>query len=142
MKDDIIDSWDKHSSKYLDMAVRTDKRGLVEQFDGYGRNTGECGDTVDMYLVVRDGMIRHATFDTNGCINTNACANTVSYMVEGKKVGQAWEVTPEDIITYLETLPEENNHCAELAVGALYLALSNYQETKREPWRKLYLKGK
>ncbi len=140
MKDEIIDSWDNHSSRYLEMAFSADKRGILEQPDGYGRNTGECGDTVDMYLVVRDGIIRHATFDTNGCINTNACANTVSYMVEGKKVAQAWKVKPEDVIAYLETLPKANYHCAELAVGSLYLALSNYQKNKQEPWRKLYLK--
>ena len=142
MEDNKIDLWEDHSEKYLEMAVNTAKRGIVEQPDGYGKNTGECGDTVITYLVVRDGIIRHATFDTNGCINTNACANTVSFMVEGKEVGQAWKVKPEDVIAYLETLPKENYHCAELAVGSLYLALSNYQKTKREPWRKLYSKDK
>ncbi len=139
MEDKTIDFWNDHSERYLEMALSSEKRGILEQPDGYGKNTGECGDTVIMYLIVRDNIIRHATFDTNGCMNTNACANTVSYMVEGKKVGLAWKVKPEDVIAYLETLPKENHHCAELAVGALYLALSNYQKTKREPWRKLYL---
>ena len=141
MGENKFDFWQDHSERYLEMALSTEKRGICDQPDGYGKNTGECGDTVITYLVVRDGIIRHATFDTNGCINTNACANTVSFMVEGKKVEQAWKVKPEDIIAYLETLPKENYHCAELAVGSLYLALSNYQKTKREPWRKLYLKG-
>jgi nitrogen fixation NifU-like protein len=142
MEDKEFDFWKDHSSKYLEMALSTAKRGILEQPDGYGTNTGECGDTVEMYLVVRNGVIQHATFDTNGCVNTNACANTVSCMVEGKKVAQAWSVTPEKVIEYLETLPKENHHCAELSVGALYLALSNYQENKREPWKKLYSKGK
>ena len=43
-----------------------------------------------------------------------------------------------DVISSLETLPPQNTHCAELAVGALYLALANYQELKRHPWKKLY----
>ncbi len=139
MEDKKIDSWKEHSERYLNMAQSTEKRGIPAQPDAYGENTGECGDTVRMYLIIRDNIIHHATFDTNGCMNTNACANTVSNMVEGKKVGQAWKVKPEDVIAYLETLPKENYHCAELAVGALYLALSNYNENKREPWRKLYL---
>jgi nitrogen fixation NifU-like protein len=133
MGENKFDFWEDHSERYLEMALSTEKRGICDQPDGYGKNTGECGDTVITYLVVRDNIIRHATFDTNGCINTNACANTVSYMVEGKKVGQAWKVKPEDVIAYLETLPKENHHCAELAVGSLYLALSNYQKIKREP---------
>ena len=139
MEEKKFDFRQNHSSKYLEMALRTDKRGIIEQPDGYGKNTGVCGDTIEMYLVVLNGIIRHATFDTNGCLSTNACANTVSYIIEGKKVGQAWNVTPEDVINYLETLPKENYHCAELAVGSLYLALSNYRENIRNPWKKLYL---
>jgi hypothetical protein len=29
---------------------------------------------------------------------------------------------------FFETLPSEHAHCAELSVGALYRALSNFQE--------------
>ena len=50
------------------------------------------------------------SFDTDGCINTNACANTVSHLSEGKTIEDAWEITPEDVIEFLETLPEENYH--------------------------------
>ncbi|MBW1901033.1 MAG: iron-sulfur cluster assembly scaffold protein [Deltaproteobacteria bacterium] len=127
MEDKEFDFWRDHSPKYLEMALNTEKRGILEQPDGYGTNTGECGDTVEMYLVVRNGVIQHATFDTNGCINTNACANTVSRMVEGKKVSQAWAVTPEKVIEDLETLQKENHHCAELAVGALYFFIWHCQ---------------
>jgi nitrogen fixation NifU-like protein len=35
-------------------------------------------------------------------------------------------------------LPADHVHCAELSVGALYLALSNYQELNRASWKKLY----
>jgi nitrogen fixation NifU-like protein len=41
-------------------------------------------------------------------------------------------------IHYLETLPPQNTHCAELAVGGFYLALTNWQELQRHPWKKLY----
>ena len=71
-------------------------------------------------------------------MNTNACANTVGELAEGKNVAEAWEITPEHIVDSLETLPPQNTHCAELAVGALYLALTNYQELQRRPWKKLY----
>jgi len=40
------------------------------------------------------------------------------------------------VVAYLETLPLENTHCAELAVGAFYLALINWQERQRRPWKK------
>ncbi|MBT7698322.1 MAG: iron-sulfur cluster assembly scaffold protein, partial [Desulfobacterales bacterium] len=34
------------------------------------------------------------------------------------------------VIDFLGTLPPHEHHCAELAVGAFYLALSNYEEIK------------
>ena len=71
-------------------------------------------------------------------MNTNACANTVAELAEGRKVADAWEITAEDIVAYLETLPPENTHCAELAVGAFYLALTSWQDLQRQPWKKLF----
>jgi nitrogen fixation NifU-like protein len=120
------------------MALRTDKKGIIGKPDGYGKRTGQCGDTIEFFLTVRNDLIQSISFDADGCMNTLACANTVIQLAEGKPVEQAWEITPEDIIKYLETLPLEENHCAELAIGAFYLALTNYQELKRAPWKKLY----
>jgi nitrogen fixation NifU-like protein len=120
------------------MAFRNDRRERVEHPDSYGKRTGECGDTVEMFLSVQQGYIQSVSFETNGCMNTNACANTVAELVEGRKTEDAWEITPDDVIAYLETLPPENTHCAELAVGALYLALTNLQDLQRHPWKKLY----
>ena len=122
------------------MAFQQDKRERPENPDGHGKNTGECGDIIEMFLLVHKGRIHAVTFDTNGCINTNACCNTVAFLSEGKSVEKAWDITPEKIIDYLETLPPENYHCAELAAGALYLALTNYLENQRDPWKKLYQK--
>jgi len=127
-----------HSAHYLEMALRTEKKEIVNKPDGYGKRTGKCGDTIEFFLTIRNGHIQSISFDTDGCLNTNACANTVIHFAEGKSVKDAWEITSEDLIDYLETLPSEENHCAELAVGAFYLALANYRELERAPWKKLY----
>jgi len=138
MEQGKFDFWQDHSLHYLEMAYRSDRREKIEHPDGYGKRTGECGDTVEMSLSVMNGLIRSVSFETNGCMSTNACANTVAELAEGTKVEDAWEITPDDVIAYLETLPPENMHCAELAVGAFYLALTNLQELQRHPWKKLY----
>jgi nitrogen fixation protein NifU and related proteins len=127
-----------HSDHYMEMAFRTDRCEKIEHPDGHGKRTGDCGDTVEMFLTTHEGRIQSVSFQTDGCMNTNACANTVGELAEGKNVEDAWEITPDDIVNYLETLPPQNTHCAELAVGALYLALTNYQEHQRRPWKKLY----
>lgn len=133
-----FDFWQDHSLHYLEMAFRNDRREIVKHPDGYGKRTGDCGDTVEMYLSIRNGRIQSVSYETDGCMSTNACANAVAELIEGKDVGSAWELTPEDVMKYLETLPPENTHCAELAVGAMYRALRNFLEFKRDPWKKLY----
>lgn len=128
----------KYSPRYLEMATQMDKRRIIKDPNGYGKRTGECGDTVEIFLIVQKNRIHSVSFITNGCINTHACANCVAFLSEGKSIAKAWEITPEKVINFLETLPEENTHCAELAVGAFYLALVNFQEFKHAPWKRLY----
>lgn len=133
-----FDFWQAPSLHYLEMAFRIDRRGTIAHPDGYGKRTGDCADTVEMYLTIRNDRIQAVSYETNGCLSTNACANAVAELIEGKDVESAWELAPQDVIEYLETLPSENVHCAELAVGALYLALRNFQEIQRKPWKKAY----
>jgi nitrogen fixation NifU-like protein len=135
-----FDFWQDNSLHFLEMAFRYDRRERIQYPDGYGKRTGECGDTVEMFLCIKSGRIQTVSYDTDGCINTNACANTVSHLLEGKTIEEAWEITPEDVIEFLETLAKENYHCADLAVGAFYLALANYREHQRDSWKKPYQK--
>ena len=117
--------WQDHSDRFLTMANLWDRRSAIDKPDGVGKKTGDCGDTITIYLVVKDGMVEHLSYELEGCMNTNACANTLAVMVEGKPVEHGWTVTPTDVIDFLQTLPEDHHHCAELAVGTLYLALAD-----------------
>ena len=136
-----FDFWRDHSLNYLQMAFGYDRNEGLENPDGFGRRTGECGDTVEMFIGIKGGRIQSVFYNTDGCINTNACANAVSHLAEGKTIDEGWEITPENVIEFLETLPEGNYHCAELAVGAFYAALAHYQTLERHPWKKSYQKA-
>jgi len=127
-KNKKMNFWQDHSSHYLEMALKTDNREILEKPDGIGKSTGDCGDTVEFYLNIQNDLIEHISFQVQGCMNTTACANTVVFLATGKSIEDAWKIAPEDVINYLETLPEDHIHCAELTIGAFYLALSNYQE--------------
>ena len=120
------------------MATRVERYGILEKPDGYGKRTGDCGDTIEMYLSIRGGQIKMITFQVQGCTNTVACGNTVSYLMEGRSLAEAWQLTPENVADYLETLPPDHFHCAELAVGAFYNALTNINKREKEPWKDAY----
>ena len=138
MNDRDFDFFRDHSRNYLEMALTRDRQESMANPDGYGRRTGVCGDTVEIFLKVGQGRVASVSYQLDGCINTNACCNTVAVMAEGKSIDSAWGITPEKVIDFLGTLPPENAHCAELAVGALYLALANCRELGRHPWKKAY----
>ncbi len=122
---DKFDFWQDHSECFLVMANLWDRRMVLENPDGVGRKTGDCGDTITIYLSVREGVVERLTFELEGCINTNACSNALAVLVEGQPVEQCWNVTPTEVINFLLTLPADHHHCAELAVGTLYLALAD-----------------
>ena len=138
MNDRDFDFFQDHSRNYLEMALARDRQESMVNPDGYGKRTGVCGDTVEIFLRVRNKQVESVSYQVDGCINTNACCNTVALMAEGSSIDNAWGITPEKVIDYLQTLPPDHAHCAELAVGALYLALSRYQEFNRQPWKKGY----
>ena len=134
-QEDILQS---HSIKFLEAALRTDRQLVMPNADGHGCKTGDCGDTVEFFLTLKKDRIDSISYEINGCINTNACANAVIDLLKGQSLDKAWSLNPEDVSDYLESLPPDHFHCAELAVGALYLTLADAREKQKSPWKKFY----
>jgi nitrogen fixation NifU-like protein len=65
-------------------------------------------------------------FMTDGCGATIACGSMITTMVKGIGIEDVMDIADEDLIKALEGLPDENLHCAALAVGTLHKALRGY----------------
>ena len=130
MEEKKNDFWQDHSLEYLEMALKHDYQERVTHADGYGKRTGECGDTVEFFIMAPQGEITSISYDIDGCVNTNACANAVIELTKGKSMEALWNITHEDVAAFLKTLPSHEEHCAQLAVGAFYLALRDLEKTR------------
>ena len=130
----------QHSVNFLTMALENDRHEKILHPDGYGKCSRQCGDTLEIFLMARNGRIGSASFYTKGCIYTVACANTLVRMIEGKPVEDAGAISSQHIADFLETLPKAEFHCAELAVQTLRIALIDLKKTERQPWTKFYRK--
>ena len=130
--------WQTHSLKFLESAFRCDRQEERTHADGRGKKISDCGDAIEFFLMVNDNRIESISYAHTGCFNTNACANAVIDLLKGKSLQEAYEINPEDVADYLESLPEDQFHCAELATGALYLALADVRDKKKSPWKKIY----
>ena len=128
---DTTDFLNDHSLAFIEMALSTDRIERVTHPDGYGKRTGDCGDTAEFFLTCKNNTILESiSFCVQGCLNTTACCNTVAKLATGKAIEAAWCISPEQVKHFLETLPEDHFHCAELAVGAFYLALVDLEHGK------------
>ena len=130
MNENDFDFWQHHSIRYLEAALDCTRHETLKNPDAHGKKKGDCGDTIEFFLSIENNRIQSISFSTDGCLNTNACANAVACLCEGKSLEASWMITPEAVIAYLETLPVHQNHCAELAVGAFYLALASYPKAR------------
>ena len=129
-----------YSETVIDHAMNPRNLGDMEDADGFARVTGPCGDTMEIWLRAKNGNLIDATFLTDGCGTSVASGSMVTEMAKGKNVTEAQKISQQDVLTALDGLPEESQHCALLAANTLKEAIRNYQAMKKETWKKPYRK--
>ena len=88
--------------------------------------TGPCGDTMEVYLVVRDDLIQEIKYHADGCGNTRSCGHAIARRALGRNVTDALSISAGELIRSGECRPAEGRHCAILAVSTLYRAIADY----------------
>ena len=104
--------------------------GVLVKPDKSGTIKGPCGDTMRIDLQLKKDIITNARFWTDGCGPSIACGNMLTKIVLGKNLKEANTVTSKQLISALDGLPEENLHCAVLAVNTLRKSIKNYYKRK------------
>jgi len=104
--------------------------------DGYAQVLGPCGDSMEMFIRVSDRQISEISFLTDGCVTTIAAGSMATEMATGKPVLDAGAITKADILRELDGLPEESQHCAQLAEDCLKAALSDFLDSSRDTVKK------
>jgi ATP-binding protein involved in chromosome partitioning len=113
------------SAKALRLIEKQENLGTLENPDARGKVTGWCGDTMQIDLKLTGNIIQEARFITDGCRATIACGCMLTQLVKTKSLAEAQHITSEDLLAALEGIPEDHEHCAELAVITLREAIKN-----------------
>ena len=129
-----------YSEKTIDHFLNPRNLGEIAAPDGFGRVTGPCGDTMEIYLKVRDGRVINASFWTDGCGPSIASGSMVTELAKEKSILEARKITQDDVLDALGGLPEESLHCTLLAADTLKEAVKDYLAFKNEPWKRAYRK--
>ena len=128
------------SQQFIDHATNPKNIGSFSVADGFARLTGPCGDTVEISLSVKDDIIQNASFQTDGCAATVACADIAIDMIKGNSIAEIRNINQNKILDALGGLPDELKHCALLVSNTLKEAIRDYLLFKRESWKKAYRK--
>jgi nitrogen fixation NifU-like protein len=129
-----------YSEMVIDHAMNPRNPGIMQNFDGFARVTGPCGDTMEVWLKVNDKMIIDISFLTDGCGPSIASGSMMTELAKGKSITGAIRIRQQDILEALGGLPEESQHCALLAADTLKAAIRDCIAMQKEPWKKAYRK--
>ncbi len=101
--------------------------GSMPDADAEG-NSGDpdCGDSLTIYLKVKDHVIEDIRFMVFGCVAAVATSSMTTELAKGKTLDEALKLTDQDIVEALGGLPENKLHCSVLGESALKDAIQNY----------------
>lgn len=87
-----------------------------------------CGDSLTLYIKVKDNVITDISFLVFGCVAAIASSSITTELAKGKTLEEALRITDNDIAAALDGLPENKMHCSVLGATALRNAIENYFE--------------
>lgn len=119
-----------YSDKAIEYYITKLNVGEIKNPCTYFEYTGPCGDTMEFYLKIESGLIKDAKFQAIGCAGSYASGSALAEMIKGKKVDEVINISVEDIIKYLQGLPDQKVHCALLAKRTLEKAIKKYHNNK------------
>ncbi|MBU1205957.1 MAG: iron-sulfur cluster assembly scaffold protein [Proteobacteria bacterium] len=134
------EAWAGYTEVVIDHAQNPRNVGSIQNADGVAMITGPCGDTMEIWLGVREDVIKEARFWTDGCGTSIASGSMVTELAKGKTIREAMRITQKDVLDALGGLPEESQHCALLAADTLREAVKDYLAYKNESWKRAYQK--
>jgi nitrogen fixation NifU-like protein len=118
-----------YSGTVIDHYLNPRNIGALSDYNAFARSGDpECGDFVELFFLVREpeGLIEDVSFRVFGCAGAIASGSAVTELAKGMDVVEALTLTENDVVTYLDGLPEEKRHCSITALAALKTALSEY----------------
>lgn len=105
-------------------------QGVIEEPDVIGEVSNEnLGDSITLYLKIKDNIITDIKYEIFGCPAAIATASMLTELVKGKSLEEALKVTKEDVAEALGGLPERKMECSTISVQALREAIEEYKSS-------------
>ena len=78
-----------------------------------------CGDSLTLYIKVKENIIEDISFMVFGCVAAIATSSMTTELAKGKSLDEAYKINDQYIAHALDGLPEQKIHCSVLGATAL-----------------------
>ena len=122
----MIEMKQVYTETVIDHAMHPRNVGSIAGADGVASITGPCGDTMEIWLRVKNDKIVEASFWSDGCGTSIACGSIATEIVKGRNVVEALAIDQSMVLATLGGLPADSVHCAHLAANTIKAAIQDY----------------
>lgn len=119
-----------YSDTAIDYFIDQPDMGSLEDADQVSELTGQCGDTMKVYLKMDGEIIEDAKIQVLGCPGAIASAMVAMEMIKGMTIEEARKITDRDIFRRLIEIPDQKQHCIRLSVKTMNQAFDEISPPK------------
>jgi nitrogen fixation NifU-like protein len=113
-----------YSPQVLDHFEHPRNAGTVADADALARiENPACGDVLELTVKIKEGRIAEIRFKAKGCVAAMACGSAVTELVSGKTVGEARDLSREELVRAVGGLPAASTHASHMAIETLAAVL-------------------
>ncbi len=118
-----------YSQKVINLFQHPENVGVLRGANGVGMVVDPvCGDTTKLYILIENDVIVDAKFKVFGCVASIAVAVALTNMIKGMSVKDAYNISDINILSDIDGLPTEKQHCAVLICECLDRAIQDYNK--------------
>lgn len=119
-----------YSDTAIDYFIDQPEMGSLEDATQVSELTGQCGDTMKVYLKMNGDIIEDAKIQVLGCPGAIASAMVAMEMIKGMTIEEARKITDRDIFRRLIEIPDQKQHCIRLSVKTMNQAFDEISPRK------------
>ena len=102
----------------------------MEDADSHAVLKGGCGDTMEIFIKMEEGRVKDASYRTDGCGSSSICGSFAAELSIGKRPEEILDMSGKTILEEIGRFPQEEEHCAHLAISTLQEAINQYMQKK------------
>ncbi len=117
-----------YSEKVMYEFLNPSNFGTIKGASGVGKiSTQNSGEIFKIYILVEDGIIKDAQFQTFGGVVAIACSSVATKLMIGKSIDAVSRMSALNIYEVLGDVPENKMYLVQAVVNTMRAAVENYK---------------